>query len=115
MNLNERQRIMLSSIAQSPRTKQSFTHGDAPCAPNVVSVYLDAMEEGGLIEIYGDLYGDLYGITEEGRALLNAPRNITPSRILTNACSTEPLVLPKWNVRAGSEQFLAIRSRGNSV
>lgn len=40
------------------------------------------------------------------------PKNATPSRTYCTASVLTPLVLPKWEVRAGADDHLAIGSRG---
>jgi len=69
MKLNERLRRMLTSIAQSPRREQYFTHGDynAPLHPEVLNGWLTQLVEAGYcFEAEG-----AYHITVMGRQALD--------------------------------------------
>lgn len=70
MKLSERHRQILSSIAQSPRRANHFTHGDynAPLHPGVLQGWLSKLVEAGYcFEAEG-----AYHITVKGRQALDS-------------------------------------------
>lgn len=109
MKLNDQEIRVLRMTAQGPRTLHSFTHSSvasalAPCAPNILVIYLERMIEEKLI-VYHDGW---YHITAEGLARLadlSIP-DVAPSRYYGNASMPSGSWVPKrWECpRAGGEQ-----------
>lgn len=110
--MNERKIRVLRALSQRPRSLVEFTGGDLNFGahPNVLQNYLNSLVEDGYAEA---LPGNKYGITNDGAALLAQPVALTPSRIYTNAATSEPYQPPVWNpVRPGADAHKAFLSRG---
>lgn len=110
MSTEHRMRL-LRQIAHSPKMAHDFTHGDVMqlLGPGHVERLLADMVEDGQIV----LIGAKYHATANGHMVLNRPTTMAEPRTWCGASTVgQRYTPPKWNVRAGSDVFLKIQSRG---
>ena len=113
LKLSDLQHRMLKRFGGSSKNLHSFTTGsEQNLKPDLAQRHLDLLRAAGYIRAFN---GDSYRITHAGLLALdnyNTQDMVIPVR---NSTAKGAYTTPVWSVRAGGDDHLSIRSRGNSV
>jgi predicted transcriptional regulator len=114
MILSPTQKDMLKRFGQFPRSIVYFTTigvvGFALTTDRAIE-NLDVLESAGLIF----KHKHHYKLTQAGRNYVDAKGHVVSEVPVRNSTATGIYTPPRWQVSDGGNEFLAIKSHGNSV